>query len=495
MKLLKYFSLITLISTPFIVSGCSATAPHTAKSSTTHSNVSEVSSPKIEIKEPTIIKYGSHCVQEEDPYYKDPVSGDYVMNEQERQIRIKALEQVKEQLNVEIEFIQYSGDVTEVLLQSVLAGDPLCDVARIYANGQSTVLSQNVLQPVDDYIDLLGENPPPKIFGKQYFIEVSGNNSHPLSPLMYNISYIEQVDALKENGKTVYPTDLYKAGKWTWSTFEDYLEKIDKHFTHIPSPERKEQRIEAYWTDYRDVVQQAMHASGTSIYGVNGLEIATDETKQAVDFVTHLYQTGLMKSPQREGSSKPDSYCKDAFVKGESVFCNLEDWRCNEATGAASERGQSIGFIPFPRPDSMSFDDPNYRQVRIGGESYGIVRGIPEEKIPLAIKSFKLYNQLIYDLKKELGIETTPILDFDSFHEKIGNDMLEIYNESIQKTYVNELSNILGIHVDFNDIVGRALYNLDGTPSFNIAIESEKSIFEAKLHELETLLNSEIIKE
>lgn len=445
-----------------------------------------------ELKEPVVIRYGSHCAYEEDPYYKDPTTGNYQMAEEEREVRIKALEKVKEELNVELEFVQYPGEVTEVLLQSVIAGDPLCDIARVYANGQGTLLAQNVLQPVDEYVELLGENPPPKIYGKQYFIQIAGNNGHPLSPLMFNINYIEQVDALKENGKTVYPTDLYKAGKWTWSTFEDYLEKIDKHFTNIPSPQRKEQRIEAYWTDYRDVTLQALHSAGTSIYGPEGLEIATDRTKEAVGFVTNLYNKDLLKSPQREGSSKPDSTAaKTGFINGETVFCNLEDWRSGEATSVAAERGDSIGFIPFPRPDDMEFDNPNYRQVRIGGESYGLVRGINPEKIPLAIQSFQLYNKTVDELKQEMEIDTQSIgLTFDSFHPEIGQDMQEIYKESTGRTYVNELSNVLGIHVDFNDIVGRALYGLEGTPQFDVAIEAEKAIIENRVAEVETILNS-----
>lgn len=106
----------------------------------------------------------------------------------------------------------------------------------------------------DEYMDLLGDNLPPK------------------------------VDALKKNGKTVYPTNLYLRGEWTWNTFEEYLEKIDKHFMNVPSSQRKEQRIEAYWTDYRDTALQVLHSAGTSIYGASGLKIATDRMKKAVVF-------------------------------------------------------------------------------------------------------------------------------------------------------------------------------------------------------------------
>ncbi|MGL4738791.1 MAG: hypothetical protein ACRCW2_15160 [Cellulosilyticaceae bacterium] len=490
MKKLKKLLSLLLVSSTAALAGCGGQEPAKVES-TPEEAVVEMAAPEPK-KDPVVIRYGSHCASEEDPYYKDPATGEYAMAEDEREIRIEALEKVKEDLNVDLQFVQYPGDVTEVLLQSVMAGDPICDIARIYSNGQGVILEQNVLQPIDEYVQLLGENPPPKIYGKQYFMSIEGNNLHPLSPLMYNINYIEQVDALKENGKTVYPTDLYKEGKWTWSVFEDYLAKIDAHFMNSSSPQRPEQRIEAYWTDYRDVALQAMHATGSSIYGDKGLEIATDQTKKAIAYMTKLYDKGLMKSPQREGSSKPDSSPgKSGFINGEAVFCNLEDWRSGEATTAAADRGDSIGFIPFPRPDDMRFDDPNYRQVRNGGESYGIVRGVPADKVPLAIQSFKLYNDTLKQIREEMGAPTqSSVLNFDTFHPVIGEDMKVIYEESIGKTYVNELSNVLGIHVDFNDIVGRALYGMDNTPKFDVAIESEKATIETRIADMEKLLGS-----
>ncbi|MFQ9696430.1 MAG: hypothetical protein ACLRY5_06340 [Zhenhengia sp.] len=32
-----------------------------------------------------------------------------------------------------------------------------------------------------------------------------------------------------------------------------------------------------------------------------------------------------------------------------------------------------------------------------------IVRGVPEEKVPLAIKSFQLYNNTVAEIKREVG--------------------------------------------------------------------------------------------
>lgn len=446
--------------------------------------------------EPIVIRYGSHVASEEDPYYKDPVTGEYVMAEEDRLIKIKALEQIKEEMNVEFEFIQYSGDVTEILLQSVLSGDPICDIARIWTNGQGIILGQNVLQPIDEYVDLLGENPMPPVYGHHYFIENSPMGG-PLSPLVYNISYIEQVDALKENGKTVYPTDLYKQGRWTWSVFKDYLTKINAYYASSQAPERPEQRIEAYWTDYTEALIQALHANGSSIYGSKGLEIDTPKTKETVKYIGELIDTGLLKTTLSEGTSSPVYNDQGgAFERGESVFSNIETWRLSYASPKLADRGESLGIIPFPRPDHMAADDPDYELSCTPGESFGILRGVPEEKVGIAIKAIRRYWEIRDDLykqqDKELGIEEGVdswfMSTFDVFHPEIGQDMVDIYEAA--KNPVTELGLTTGVYWPFMTIAGDALYNF-GTGDFGAAIEARKGDIVQKVEDMQTLLSFE----
>lgn len=251
-KALSFLTIATLSMVSVV--GCAPSTP--ASSETPESKPSQTSSTQDKDKDLVVVRYGSHCANEEDPNYKDPVTGEYRMDEETRQIKLKALEKVKEELGVDYQFVQYPGDVTEVLLQSVMANDPICDIARISQGSQGTVLGQNVLQPIDAYIDLVPE-PPMKIYDKYYFLRIGGGKWNSLSPLMYNISYIEQVPALKENGKTIYPSDLYKSGDWTWSTFKDYLQKIDAYYANSQAPERPENRIDAYQTEYREVASSS----------------------------------------------------------------------------------------------------------------------------------------------------------------------------------------------------------------------------------------------
>lgn len=441
----------------------------------------------------TVIRIGSHAASAMDPDYKDPVTGEYSMQE-DRELALAAEQKVKDELGVDIEWVQYPGDTTEVLLQSVIAGDPIADVVNLYTNSQGKILGQNVLQPLDNYLDSFTNEPPAPIYGKHYFIDVSGDKSHPLSPLFYNINYIEQVDALKVNGKTVYPTDLYKEGKWTWSTFEDYLSKIETHFANSQAPERPEKRIDAFRTNYTDTLIQAVHSAGGSVYGNEGLGIESQQTKDAVAFIKRLVDKKLLVSELSPNTSSP-MYAAEAepFEKGESVFVNLEDWRADSASQKLNERGESLGFVPFPRPDSMAFDDPNYRQVRTGGESWGILRGVSEEKIPLAIKTYEMYFSELERLQQEVNSDNEASkvkLKIDIYHDVIGEDMKQIYLDSIEKTEVNEFSNMTNSYWPFMSIAGDSIYGIDGSPSYETAIQSRKHEITDKIAETEKLLNT-----
>lgn len=441
----------------------------------------------------TVIKIGSHAANFMDPNYKDPVTGEYAMKE-DRDIALAAEQKVRDELGVEIEWVQYPGDTTEVLLQSVIAGDPIADVVNLYTNSQGKILGQNVLQPLDDYLEYFTQEPPAPIYGKHYFLEVSGGQSHPLSPLFFNINYIEQVDALKVDGKTVYPTDLYKEGKWTWSVFEQYLQAIETHFANSQAPERPEKRIDAYRTNYTDTLIQAIHSAGGSIYGDDGLGVESQPTKDAVAFVKELIDKKLLVCEVAPGTSNPYYNAQgEPFEKGESVFTNIEDWRADGASQKLTERGESLGFIPFPRPDSMAFDDPNYRQVRTGGESWAILRGVPADKVPLAIQTYELYRSEFKRLKQEVSQDNEASkvrLKIDIYHDAIGEDMKQIYLDSVAKTEVNEFSNMTNTYWPFMSIAGDSIYGIDGTPSYETAIQARKHEITDRISQTEQVLST-----
>lgn len=486
----KYKQVISMaLASTLLLTGCSAASQEVASGETsTTTGVAKEESNKDEA-EPIVIRYGSHAASEEDPNYKDPVTGEYVMNEEARAEKLKVLEHIRETLNVDFQFVQFPGDTGEVLLQSVLAGDPICDVARIYTYGAGGILGQNILQPLDEWEELLKEEDPPKVFDKYYFLRLGGDHNITFLPLMYNINYIEAVDALKVDGKTVYPTDLYLSGDWTWSTFKDYLEKIDRHYTNSQAPERPERRIEAFWSSHYDIVLQAVHAAGGSIYGRNGLEIESDATKEAVAFTQELIESGLVYVQNQAEGNQDIVDGRESIGRGETVFSLIEDWKTRSHSQKLAERGQSMGYVPFPRPDHMELDDPNYRDCRIPGESYAILKGTDEEKIPLAIQATYMYLNGETGEPKEEG-EKSVFIGMDMFHPEIGQDMVDIYHKRSEETVVNELADVFSISGKFIGLVGDSIYGRNNTPKYSVAIEQQRGIFDDAIAIKEKALNS-----
>ena len=485
----KYRQVIGMaLASTLLLTGCSAASQEVASGETSTTGVAKEESNKDKA-EPVVIRYGSHAASEEDPNYKDPVTGEYVMDEETRAEKLKVLEHIRETLNVDFQFVQFPGDTGEVLLQSVLAGDPICDVARIYTYGAGGILGQNILQPLDEWEELLKEEDPPKVFDKYYFLRLGGDHNITFLPLMYNIDYIEAVDALKVDGKTVYPTDLYLSGDWTWSTFKDYLEKIDRHYTNSQAPERPERRIEAFWSSHYDIVLQAVHAAGGSIYGRNGLEIESDATKEAVAFTQELIESGLVYVQNQAEGNQDIVDGRESIGRGETVFSLIEDWKTRSHSQKLAERGQSMGYVPFPRPDHMALDDPNYRDCRIPGESYAILKGTDEEKIPLAIQATYMYLNGETGEPKEEG-EKSVFIGMDMFHPEIGQDMVDIYHKRSEETVVNELADVFSISGKFIGLVGDSIYGRNNTPKYSVAIEQQRGIFDEAIAIKEKALNS-----
>lgn len=120
----KYKQVISMaLASTLLLTGCSAASQGVASGEAATSGVAKEESNKDKA-EPVVIRYGSHAASEEDPNYKDPVTGEYVMDEETRAEKLKVLEHIRETLNVDFQFVQFPGDTGEVLLQSVLAGEP-----------------------------------------------------------------------------------------------------------------------------------------------------------------------------------------------------------------------------------------------------------------------------------------------------------------------------------------------------------------------------------
>lgn len=463
--------------------------------------------------ETATIRWGTHWVNGSDPYYTDPTTGEFTMAEAERQATIAALDKAKEQLNVEVEYVQYAQDTRSELITSVLAGNPVCDIALIWGGAESTILAQNILQELDPYEDLFAEDEYSwmfydKLYGHSYFL--SGKQAFvPRWPLCYNISMIEKVDSLKdESGNTIYPFDLFLEGKWTFSAFKDYLSKINAYYANVAAPDScYADTVQAYETDLRFAGLSAMYASGGGVYREGRLMVDSAESIRGLDFLTDLRTSKLMTDPGFYDDGFTPVWLKgcDDFRDGGTVFTDCADWLIGAAASAASDRGEAIGIVPWPRPDELAQDDEKYAQVLTVGDSLGILKGVDAETTKLCLEFLKVFYKTYYeaygnvenvlDYKEQMAAQQAASFGFDIFNEEYGDRLLDTFNYVAEKTVGNDYADLLGFRVKWDTIYGKSLTGMDGFPAYDVAIQSNIDEFNKTITEMESILSGSEIKD
>lgn len=462
--------------------------------------------------ETVVIRYGTHWVPELDPNYVDEVTGEYTMTEDRRQAALVALEAVKDELNVEFEFIQYSGDVRNDLMTSVLAGNPVCELANIWGGAEGTILAQNVLQQLDEYEDLFADDESSwmwddKLYGHNYLL----NNKIVYKqrwPLIFNITMLEQVDALKDaDGNTITPMDLFLEGNWTWSTFTDYLEKVQAYYGNTAAPDGcYADTVQAYESDHRFAGLSAMYAAGGMIYGGKGLQPDSAESVKGAQYIEELMQKKLLTDPGVYDDGYTPRWCEaaDHFAKGGTVFTDCPDWLIGGSASSCAERGESIGIVPWPRPDGMDLDSEDYQQVITIGDSVGVLKGVSEEKTELALKAYRLFWQTFYkalggtetvaEYKEQSALTEMANIGLDIYNEQYGDKLIECFN-FIGNHLGDDYADLMGIRVAWDDIIGKSLYGMDGMSSYDVSIKANMNEFTNVISNMESILASNEIKD
>lgn len=452
-----------------------------------------------EPKEIVTIKYGTHYVQGLDPHFKDEVTGDFVMPADQREARYAAEEAILDELGVVFEYVQYPGDTRESLLQSVMAGDPICDLAVLWGGSEASILSQNVLQKLDDYAYIFQEDEEyswmlyDKLYGNYYMLsDVVRFNQR--WPLVYNIDLVEKAGV--EN-----PSVIFENGDWTWSKFKEVLTQLDAYYAN-------DDTIVPYNTDTRYAALSAAYSAGGAIYGADGLSVNSQGMKDAVTYIDELMDANLLTLTGVYDDGYTPEWCVagERFVYGNggvfTVFTDIPDWYINWAATEASAREESIGIVPWPRPDSMSIDDESYRQVITLGDSVGVLKGVEPEKAELALKAYALYTKVYYttlggvdtiaEYQESYGTNNAASLGFDIFHEEYGDSILNSYLYIVSKMPDGkDYSDILGFRVPWDDILGKSLFGIDGSASYDVAVEANLNVFSEKVAEMEAILATE----
>ena len=468
-----------------------------------------------ESAEPTVIRWGTHWVNGLDPHFIDETTGAYAMtDEADRLLRVKAEEAVLAKHNVKIEYVQYAQDTRSELVLSVLAGNPVCDVALMWNGSENTVLAQNILQPLDAYVGIFEGADwmlPAPVYGHNYFIN-NNQSFNQYFTLLCNLTMIEQVEALKdENGNTIYPMDLLAQGKWTWSNFKDYLGKIAAHYANTPAPaDAKVPHVAAYETDYRFGALSASYANGGAIYGANGLQVDSPETIEAVAYVKELLDLEYAMVCGLYDDGWVPQWCEAGydFGRGACVFGDCPIWVIKGQVDACTARGESVAIMPWPANDrlvSVAEDgtvtySPEYRQVISVGDVCGVLKGIPAEKVELALASYRTYWETYYSLKAEVesmddykaavAQDEARNYGLDIYHEVYGQAILDAFIFNSELCVPNDFAGLLGMRDPWDAILGKGYQGIDGMPSYEVAIKANMADFTNKMTEMEAILGS-----
>lgn len=482
--------------------------PSTSQPSTSGDNEGSDPTDAPEVPaETVVIRYGTHWVNDLDPNFTDAVTGEYTMGEAQRQAALSALAAVKETYNVEIEFLQYPNDVQVDLMTSVLAGDPIVDLALLWGGVEPTILSQNVLQDLSAYTYLFeGEENAwmlkDSLFGGYYLL----NNETPMMtyfPLVVNLTMLEAVPGLKDDsGNTIYPMDLFLNGEWTWSKFQEYLETIKAYYANVPAPDGGVyQYVQAYETDHRYAALAAIHANGTGIFD-GGITVDSDEAIEGVQYIKSLLDLELLTDCGHYDDGFTPEWTRGAgdFGIGATVFTDCAGWLIGWEASQCADRGENIGVVPWPRPDGMAFDSADYMQSSNGGNSVAVLKGVSPEKTELALKSYILYWQTYY--YNLGGVSTMAEYQAQSAKDMLVGYGVDIYNETYGDSLVDCLTYILG-HISMNygplmnlvgkweEIVGKSFYGLDGMPSYDVAIKQNLAEFSNVTANIEAILKTD----
>lgn len=466
----------------------------------------EVNREKKKNGELTVIRIGTHAQSEDDPYWVDEITGTSNMNADRKKAAIAALTKVEEELGVKLEFLQYSSDLQQLLLQTVLAGDPYCELAILWGGCQGNILSQNVLQPLDDYAYIFHDDPdgawilPQKTFGHYYLMnrDLLYTNTW---PIVYNISMIEEVPALKEaDGTTLYPSEMYYRGEWTWSNFKDYLAKIKNYYSGKKAASGKD--IAVFNTNYTFFGQYALHSVGAGVFDGEAMKFATEEAIEACEYVDELMTAELVTCSTASKNSANSGWltASEAFQNGETVFTNCARWKMGSASSILASRGESMAVIPFPYPDGTDQNDPNYRHLNPMADSVGLLRGIDKETSKLALEAYKLYKVEYYktmagvdsieDYMVEQADDEALNFGIDIFHPEIGEQNLQIWIE-FGKEPANEYSESCGVMWTWSDILGKSVYGIDGYPKYRTAVAANKASIFKKHDDISAALNKD----
>ena len=251
---------------------------------------------------------------------------------------MKAVARVEKEYNCKIKFYKFAdvASAGTAVVNAVLAGDKICDVAQMQFSRCRVVAYSNACHDLTTLkgLDLNSGNFEQAIteaftFNKKvYACNIGPNNN--MQGLFYN------AELLKKYAPDYDVMQMYKDGTWTEAKFEEILRKISVNSGGKVTPLVGSTGILALST--------AVNAGGTSYKTGNKVTfgIVTNDGVKALNYVKRLYNDKLWKYPN-------DS----SFATGDAVFTDGAIWNSKSYSSVSK-----LEFVPWPKGELNKYVVP-----------------------------------------------------------------------------------------------------------------------------------------
>lgn len=317
-----------------------------------------------------VIRFVTQNLNEDNPFHEEAPQNEDTENRQ------KIHKQVEEKYNVKIEYVAYQKpeeERAEEIMTSVLAGEPIADIARISSYYVSQLAAGDFLEPIDAYLDDI-QLPDFSLQvgafkGKHFGFDTAFMGGD--QGLFFNKRLVEEAGL--EN-----PTAVHKRGEWTFDTFMEYARELKQV---LPEDIHPISMDPAYFGLF------IVGANGSSILDPETNEVAftRPESIEAIEYLQKFYQEGLvMPVPtDAEGEKSYWSGPRDAFKQGQSVFTHGHIWEA--AYGYNNDLEDEWGYVPFPYGPNVKSDFSNYHTAVFDSGAKVILKGSKDPEMVLRI--------------------------------------------------------------------------------------------------------------
>lgn len=324
------------------------------------------------------IAQAEHALGEYDVNLKEETKDKYGFYTQpDKAFKQQALKMVKDKYNCDIQYVAYPSDAAwgpsrwSYIVTQAQQGKTDYDFYVVPDGQIPTFADANAIQPVGDWYDRYGEDLMSKVSktagtyqGKLYSLTVGKPSVY--NVIGYNINLLTELQ--KQDATIEEPAKLYNEGKWSYTDFKNYAEKVQTAMntkyginseTNNPNYYAVAGNALYYWIGMSN-------AAGKPVLDVSRLKANLKEDAQiaAADTLKYLFEKKIMDpAKQVDQGVKTWNEGKALFNTGDAWFVNTGNRWANDLWGEGETK---YGYVPFPAPDGY---DPEKTYIGLVGEA------------------------------------------------------------------------------------------------------------------------------